>query len=120
MAGIRIHHPTLRNCKLLVKHPGNPLTGRKAKDYHITIDAEGDTIVSETVWMRLQEAKKEGFDGEFIVLNEVPDPPTLVLSNRSQAEQLRTFRIDEDRVLREIAPPGVTPRVANVPHTGGR
>lgn len=124
MPGIRIHHPTLRGCTLLVPHPGDPRTGRKPKDYHIHLDENGDALVSETVWRRLQEAQASGLSAHgFIVLNEVPDPPTLVMSAEQPGVKRRTFRVEHDGKAREVvdddlravtqrfAPKGVTPRI---------
>jgi hypothetical protein len=119
MAGIRIHHPTLADCTLIVRHPGGGQ--RKAKDYHIHLDSEGDTIVSETVWQRLQEAKGSGQSPHaFIVLNEVPDPPDLVVGDPSATREVRTFVQTPDGVedaellsiAQSFAPRGVTPRIS--------
>lgn len=98
MSGVRIHHPTLRACKLLVPHP--------RKDYHLTLDADGNTIVSETVWRRLQEAAHTGHG--FIVLNEVPDPPDIVIGR--DYDTVRTFRLI-DKAMQELAPQGTTVRI---------
>lgn len=115
MAGIRIHHPKLRSVVLLVPHPGNE-SGRKPKDYRIHIDSEGDSIVSERVWQRLQEAKASGLSPhEFIVMNEVPDPPTLVMDNNKNGHSVQTVRqtpqgVSDDELLtiaQRFAPPGV-------------
>lgn len=109
MAGIRIHHPTHKSCILLVPHPGEFRRGlrtynkgRKPKEYRIELDSDGNCIVSETVWMRLQEAK-----APFIVLNEVLDPPKQTLGfNDGTVEVPATYKQIAD-VVREIAPPGV-------------
>lgn len=118
MAGVRIHHPELTNCTLLVPHPGG--NGRRAKDYHIHLDSNGDSIVSETIWQRLQEAKASGLSGHsFVVLNEVPDPPRLVVGD-PDAHKTRTFRqagdgvneADLQSIAQSFAPKGVTPRIS--------
>lgn len=119
MAGIRIHHPQLSSCILLVSHPGDPRTGRRAKDYPIHLDSEGDSIVSETVWRRLREADAAGQRHGFIVLNEVPDPPTLMIHQAGPVERRRELRLDGDRVVdpdlvraaQVFAPAGIRPRI---------
>ena len=73
MSGIRIHHPTKRNCALLIPHPGNGT--RKPKTYRIVLDTEGDCIVSDTIWQRLQEARAAGWPHELIIANVVTTPP---------------------------------------------
>lgn len=111
MAGIRIHHPTARSCKLLVHHQGEIKVnlfrtvnkGRSPKDYHITLDSEGNCIVSEKVWQRLQEAQ-----ANFIVLNEVPDPPTQYVSNRDTEVFTPAVVREVEGALRQLAPPGIT------------
>lgn len=118
MAGIRIHHPTLTNCTLLLPHPGDPASGRKAKDYHLRLDANGDTIVSTTVWERIQEAKRAGFDPGFVMVNTVEKPPDLVLSDRVASGASRRVRMFEDKVLRDVVPDGATYKVVNAPKSG--
>lgn len=123
MAGLRIHHTTLKDCTLVVRHPGGPRPGggqRRPKDYHIHLDSNGDTIVSETVWLRLQEANKgQTKKHEFVVLNEVPDPPDIVVGDTSAGIR-RTFRQDETGEIRDaeiqsvaqsFAPRGVKARI---------
>ena len=114
MSGLRIHHPTLRNCVLIVPHPGNK-TGRKAKDYHVHIDNEGDSIVSNVVWGRLMEAKQSGLaQHEFILMNTVLEPPTLVIGFNTEVgpdqEEKRMYKQIMD-VAQEFAPQGVVPRI---------
>lgn len=109
--GVRIHHPSLRNCALLIPHPGDPRRtsqrpdGRRPKDYVIRLDAEGQTIVSETVWRRLQEARKSGLSPhEFIVLNEVANPPTQFVGSLSPARVLPTLRqLPDGRIIEDGA-----------------
>lgn len=113
MSGLRIHHPELRNCQLVIFHPGTPATattrGRGAKNYHIDIDNDGYAIVSETVWMRLQEAFKGGAHHSFTLINEVADPPTLHIG-WGETEEKRIYQQIND-VAREFAPDGVVPRI---------
>jgi len=109
MSGVRIHHPTHKNCIMLVPHPGEFRRGlkiynkgRKAKDYRIVLDAEGNCIVSETIWQRLQEAK-----APFIILNTVENPPPQYLNMREGTYEIpATYRQLQD-AIKEIAPPGV-------------
>lgn len=93
MPGVRIHHPELRDCTLLVPHPGDPETGRRPKDYHIRLDSNGDCIVSETIWQRLKEARDSGLSThDFIVMNEVKNPPDLKLGFTGPVVQRRTYK----------------------------
>jgi hypothetical protein len=132
MSGVRIHHPTLRDCTLIVPHPGGD--GRNPKDYHVRLDANGDCIVSETVWFRLEEARLSGVSPhEFIVLNEVLNPPSINVNDgsflnkavyRQVAEEVKKVRPngspqaskdDMNRrvveALKNLTPPGVRPRI---------
>ncbi len=115
MSGLRIKHPELRNCVLIVPHPGNK-TGRKAKDYHIHIDNEGYAIVSNTVWGRLLEAKQSGLSRHnFILMNTVLTPPTQGIGINTdkfavEQEEKRIYKQLQD-VAREFAPNGVVPRI---------
>jgi hypothetical protein len=121
MAGVRIHHPTERDCTLLIPHPGDPRTGRRPKDYYIHVDADGDAIVSDTVWRRLVEARGSGLSPHgFIALNEVVDPPALMLSQDRPGPQKRTLRqapdgriVDQQlhTIAQQFAPRGITPRI---------
>ena len=115
MPGIRIHHPdpTVWGTTLLIPHPGDSRTGRKPKDYHLRLNAQGDVIVSETIWNRLQEARQTGLTPHnFIVLNEVPDPPAQGLDfNPNKPPEPERYWKQIGEILREIAPPGVQPRV---------
>jgi hypothetical protein len=110
MAGIRIHHAELRNCTLLVPHPGEIKSflrtknkGRKPKDYHINLDNEGNCIVSETVWKRLLEANVKNF----IVLNEIQNPPTLSIGMQEGTFEVPAVYKQIGEAIRAIAPPGV-------------
>jgi len=113
MSGLRIHHPTLRDCELIISHPGNA-DGRKPKDYQIHIDHEGDAIVSEVVWMRLQEAHGSGLSvHQFVLLNTVMHPPTQRIGINEQGvetERRRIYKQIQD-VAQEFAPDGVVPRI---------
>jgi hypothetical protein len=109
MPGIRIHHPTLSNCTLVVPHPGGD--ERRPKDYNIRLDNDGNTIVSETIWQRLNEARLNGFSAhQFIVLNEVADPPTQYVDFGKPPEYQRMFKQIQDAIT-ELTPQGVKPRI---------
>lgn len=113
MPGVRIHHPSARSCVVVVPHPGDPASGRRPKDYRLRIDADGDTIVSETVWRRLEEARGSGASPhEFFVLNEVAAPPKtrLTVGGSARVDDVPTMRQVGD-ALAEIAPPGTRVRV---------
>lgn len=114
MPGVRIHHPTERNCVLLVPHPGEIKglirtrnKGRKAKDYRITLDSDGNAIVSETVWNRLQEA-----GANFLVLNEVTEPPALIVGLQEGTVETLAVKKEINKAIQDIAPPGVTTYIA--------
>lgn len=109
MSGVRIHHNTHRNCTLLIPHPGELKKGkklynkgRKPKDYYIRLDNEGNCIVSDTVLKRLKEV-----NANFIVLNEVPDPPSQSLSFKEGSYRSEAVYKEIDGAIKEIAPPGV-------------
>lgn len=119
MSGIRIHHPSLRSCVLLVPHPGG--SGRGSKEYHIHLDADGNSIVSLTVWSRLVEARNLGSPHAFMVLNEVFVPPTLVLARDGNGLSSRVYRQRSDgiattdlvAVAQQFAPKGIVPRITH-------
>lgn len=79
--GLRIHHPTLTNGTLKV--PGRTGPDGRQKIYWVRIDSEGDCIVSETVWERLQQAEAAGAQHGFIVLNEVENPPAQTINGEN-------------------------------------
>jgi hypothetical protein len=95
---------------MLVPHPGEIKTmfgrtlnkGRKPKDYRIQLDSDGNCIVSEIVWKRLQEA-----GASFIVLNEVPDPPDQFLSMDEGSYHEPAVYKEIAKAVHEVAPPGV-------------
>lgn len=53
----------------LIRKPDGSL---EPKTYYIKLDDLGNVIVSETIWMRLQQA---GWGDQFLILNEVKQPP---------------------------------------------
>lgn len=104
MPGIRIHHVSERNSTVIVDHPGEirglfrtKNKGRKPKQYLIKVDNDGNCIVSETVWDRLQEAGTT----DFIVLNTVEDPPT------------QTLNLNINQALQDLTPPGMQARISD-------
>jgi hypothetical protein len=110
MPGVRIHHREKRDCVVQIPHMGRQSAGHP-KLYNVRLDANGDAIVSPTVWQRLQEALGLlGSPSVFLVLDEVRQPPTLHVG-RSTGRTQRVFRID-DGSLREQAP---TPEALYVP-----
>lgn len=85
MAGIRLHHPTLRGGVYIVKHLRRypvPLICPTCKEthfqktYHLNLDAEGFCIVSPVVLERLKEVGLAGLE----VMNEVKRPPPITLN----------------------------------------
>lgn len=91
MPGIRIQHPSLRNCTYTLIHYGRPLKAPIAcrvcglthhhKTYHLALDALGEVVVSETVYARLKEA---GLD-ELQAVSEVarPEPQRIVMNGNA-------------------------------------
>lgn len=65
--GIRLHHPVERDCTYLVRHP--------RKDYYLTLDADGDVIVSTTIYERLKVVDLAGL----MFMNVVATPPTQII-----------------------------------------
>lgn len=98
VGGIRLHHKTLHNCVVVIPMPHRdykvpfncPQCGEthKVKTYHLTLDNNGDTIVSETVANRLREVNLP----EIEVLNVVRHPPKMTLQVAGAAV---AFRIEE-------------------------
>lgn len=114
--GIRIRHPdpAMAGQTVLVPHPGDPRTGRKPKDYYLRLDSDGCVIVSTTIFRRLEEAKACGLSPhKFVYVNTVEDPPTQGIGQTPEPHR-RIYR-QEAEALRELAPPGVKPRVVNPP-----
>lgn len=111
--GIKIHHNELRNCTLVIAHPGDASTGRKPKDYFVPIDSEGNSLVSETVWMRLEQARESGVSPHtFFIIGDTENPPPINLGfgMSPTAQQQEVYRQMQD-AIEEIAPPGVQPRI---------
>jgi hypothetical protein len=92
--GIRLHHPTERSCVWLVRHP--------RKNYFLRLDADGDVIVSSTVYERLQQVSLAGL----MFLNVVKTPPTinLIIDGAPRHESISVFnphteQIEERKVV---------------------
>lgn len=84
MAGVRLHHPWLSACTLVVELEvayanGQakvcPLCGKEhlRKSLHLSLDAGGNVIVSKQVFAQLQKVFLAGME----VMNEVAAPPPL-------------------------------------------
>lgn len=98
MAGIRLHHPQLKNCVLAVeavrayKQPYQcPLCGTTHlhKTIHLTLDNEGDVIVSRKAWNELKDLP--GLPVE--MQNPVKEPPAIVLSMDGQQNELKIHEV---------------------------
>lgn len=87
---------------LVVAHP--------RKDYVLNLDGNGEVLVSETIWKRLQEAGA-GFD----LLNAVKRPPkqTVSMSAAGFAADAMVAREISDALV-QIAPPGVSCKFSNL------
>jgi hypothetical protein len=97
----------------------NPKTGKGTHEIPIHLDENGDSIVCEDIWNYLQEAHHAHFArNEFVILNEILDPPTLVLgSENKRVKHVKTMRdngVSEAHLLavaQTFAPKGVKPRI---------
>lgn len=90
MPGIRLHHPTLRNCVVALesvrpyKQPFQcPLCGRTHlfKTVHLTLDDSGDVIVSKHAF---EKDIKDVPGLPFTIENEVTKPPPMILTLNGQ------------------------------------
>jgi hypothetical protein len=132
MGGLRIHHPTESNVVLLVPVPAKtPELGGVPKDIRIHLDEEGNSIVSEGVWNELLRAKASGLSShEFVILNEVSDPPTIMAMSRNQnAPTKRTWReqmpgtlyeTELQAIAQQFAPKGVKAQLTTKKKEDGR
>lgn len=93
-------------------------TAAGPKIYNVTLDSEGDAIVSATVWARIQEALAliPGAPQMFLYMNEVQEPPTQVIGGSPERDRRVFLQTD---ALREIAPTGGPPpwQTRFTPHT---
>ena len=97
MPGVRIQHPSLRNCTYTLIHEGRPLRAaircsvcgltHHHKTYHLALDGAGEVVVSEAVFERLKEAGLDELrplggvrnpEPQRIVMNGFPAPPLVV------------------------------------------
>lgn len=78
--GIRLHHPVERDCTYLVRHP--------RKDYYLQLDAEGDVIVSTTIYERLKVVGLAGL----IFCNVVKTPPTQIIRVGAADQERKVVR----------------------------
>ena len=86
MPGIRIQHPTERNCTFTLVDPNRRyaepiacavcLRTHVFKTYHLRLDESGAVIVSREIVERL---KRLPGSGGFVIANEVRKPPPIVL-----------------------------------------
>lgn len=86
MAGIRLHHPTLRSCTLVVELE-KEWSSRKPrmcpkcekehdrKAIHLDLDANGDRIVSQEIYESLLTVHLAGME----YVNEIEKPPTQLI-----------------------------------------
>lgn len=97
MPGVRLHHETLRDCTIAVecKRPYKqpylcPLCNvtHLFKTVHLTLDAEGDVVVSTGVW---NTDLKQHPNLQLAYANDVANPPALIIGGP-----------DTDRVAMEI------------------
>lgn len=121
--GLRIHHPTERDVILLIPIPAKrPDLGGIPKDIRIHLDENGDSLISEGVWEELMLAKRVGLSAhEFVVLNEVSDPPTLLagpglsklVPKRTLVEKKPGLNLDTDlqAVAQQFAPKGLKAQI---------
>lgn len=121
--GLRIHHPTARSVILLVPVPAkSPEWGGVPKDLHVHLDENGDSIVSEGVWNELLRARASGLSAhDFIVLNEVPDPPTIVAGPGMKKPEFKhtvkeqapgsIYDSELQAIAQQFAPKGVKARI---------
>lgn len=88
MPGVRIQHPTAKNCRITIVEPDNPypvpyqctapdLGGcgsvHQFKTHHVNLDAAGAGIISEGVWQR---AKKHLLAAG-VTTSQVKKPPAI-------------------------------------------
>lgn len=111
--GLRLYHPTLRDCVLVIRYPAKTPQGTD-RDRQFVIDADGYCLVSEGVWNGLErERANNGAEHGFIVTNVVAEPPPMRVGDGVQSHR-RTHRLERS-ALREIAPAGVATRVITHP-----
>lgn len=94
MPGIRLHHPTLRNCTIAVECVRgymNPFacptcgTVHLYKTVHLNLDNDGDVIVSPGAW---EADLKHVPDLPLTVQNTVKKPPKLIIAADGGASQV--------------------------------
>lgn len=97
MPGVRLLHATARNCVVTIEHPQRPIPSmlcptcnvrHTLKTYHLWLDDSGGTIVSETVYRRLQECGLPNLAVE----SEVVKPPTQTIGFNRQTRKLEVVR----------------------------
>lgn len=108
MPGVRLRHPTLRNCTYTLIHQGRPIRAKEPivclvcgmthhhKTYHLALDALGEVVVSETVFKNIEEA---GLD-ELQAVGQVNDPEPLIIQHGSFVQPLVVSRENGSKPLR--------------------
>jgi len=109
MPGVRLHHRNLANCVFVADDlrrryqvPFDCVLCGKAHDhktYHLNLDTDGNVIVSPKVFERLREIGLIGEDLE--VLNEVREPPPIIIGMELPNGLIGRFRIYEHKVERK-------------------
>lgn len=117
MPGLRVKHPNpeLANSILRIPCPAKA-PGGAAKYIQLVFDDEGCSLISEGVWAELTwAAQVQGMDIGLLVLNEVENPPELLLGGSVPPEVGRaTYHLEQD-ALRQVAPAGVIARTVEHP-----
>ena len=108
MSGLRIYHPEVRSAVVVIPVPPKGAQGT-AKEVQIVVDDTGHSLVSEGVWAEIDLALQAGNNAGFIIINEVPDPPALLVGGEADFGR-QTVRVEAD-ALRTIAPAGVNVQV---------
>lgn len=81
------------------------------KDYFVHLDGEGTSIVSETVWANLEDARIiHGVQHGLVAVNVVASPPPLSV-DMDPPELRKTVRVEKE-AIRSIAPTGVRATVS--------
>ena len=114
MAGLRVHHSTLRNGVLQIPVLAKTKRGTQ-KQVQLHLDSEGNALISQGVWDELVAAAQV-FDGNIglLVLNEVPDPPAQIIGGT--AELRETWTLTPNGV-QQVAPAAVHTHTVSHPIT---
>lgn len=114
MPGLRIKHPTLTSGILQIPIPAKTDQGTD-KSVQLVLDDEGCVLVSQGVWDEIMEgAENQGLPTGLLILNEVPDPPELVVGGNHPEMGRPTYTLERE-ALRQIAPAAVVARTVEHP-----